>query len=125
MGTRTILVVEDDLVQARSWADLLRLWGYEAELAFDGVEALTKVASTSPSLVIADLRMPRLSGLGLLRELRDHFPGVRCILISGQSTLDEAIEGIGLGAYRFLEKPVDPARLQLEIRSCLRHYAKN
>ena len=125
MRAGTILVVEDDLTQAKTLAELLHLWGYETALALDGVEALMKVGELSPSLVIADMRMPRLNGLGLLREMRERFPGVRCILISGQSTLDEAIEGIGLGAYRFLEKPIDPGRLQLEIRSCLQQNSVN
>ena len=125
MKLRRILVVEDDSAQAETLAELLRHWGYQSDIAQDGVEALSKMESESPNLVIADLRMPRLNGLGLLWEVRHNFPHVPCILISGQGTLDEAVEGISLGAYRFLEKPLDPDRLRLEIRSCLQENFDN
>lgn len=119
METAKILVVEDDVSEAQTLAELLRAWGYQSDLAVDGVEALAKIISLMPSLVIADVCMPRMDGLRLLRELGQRFPDVPCILISGQSSLEEAIAGINLGAYRFLEKPVDPGRLRLEIQACL------
>ena len=55
----------------------------------------------------------------LLRQLHDSKPGLRFIMLTGQGTIEEAVEATKLGAYNFLEKPVDPKRLQVELRNCL------
>jgi CheY-like chemotaxis protein len=62
-----ILIVEDDPHERQGLADLLSLWGYETETAADGSEALEKISSFNPAVVISDLRMPRVTGMELLR----------------------------------------------------------
>jgi DNA-binding NtrC family response regulator len=114
-----ILVVEDDPHARQGLADLLSAWGYETDTASDGAEALEKVAAFHPSVVISDLRMPEVTGMELLRQLHDSQPGLRFIMLTGQGTIEEAVEATKLGAYNFLEKPVDPKRLQVELRNCL------
>jgi len=114
-----IMVVEDDPHARQGLSDLLSAWGYETEVAADGMEALNKIEAFSPSVVISDLRMPQLTGMDLLRQLHDQRPSLRFIMLTGQGTIEEAVEATKLGAYNFLEKPVDPKRLQVELRNCL------
>ena len=114
-----ILVVEDDLILRESIAATLRAWGYEAETASDGVEALEKIRAAEPTLILSDLRMPRMGGLELLKELQHELCSVRCIVISGEQDRAQEFQAITLGAFSFLEKPVYPERLKAEIESCL------
>jgi DNA-binding NtrC family response regulator len=114
-----IMVVEDDPHARQGLSDLLNAWGYETDTAGDGAEALEKVAAFNPAVVISDLRMPQLTGMELLRQLLDGRPGLRFIMLTGQGTIEEAVEATKLGAYNFLEKPVDPKRLQVELRNCM------
>ena len=114
-----ILVVEDDPNARQGLSDLLTAWGYETDIAADGAAALEKIAAFSPEVVISDLRMPQVTGMDLLRQLRDERPGLRFIMLTGQGTIEEAVEATKLGAYNFLEKPVDPKRLQVELRNCM------
>jgi DNA-binding NtrC family response regulator len=114
-----ILVVEDDPNARQGLADLLGAWGYETDAAVDGAEALEKIAAFNPAVVISDLRMPQVTGMELLRQIHDVRPGLRFIMLTGQGTIEEAVEATKLGAYNFLEKPVDPKRLQVELRNCL------
>ncbi len=114
-----ILVVEDDPHARQGLSDLLSAWGYETDAAGDGDEALGKIEAFNPAVVISDLRMPQVTGMELLRLLHDVRPGLRFIMLTGQGTIEEAVEATKLGAYNFLEKPVDPKRLQVELRNCL------
>jgi DNA-binding NtrC family response regulator len=114
-----ILVVDDEIRERQGLAELLRVWGYQSETAADGQEALEKVSALNPAVVITDLRMPRRDGMELLRELRESRPETTVILLTGQGTIEQAVEATKLGAFNFLEKPVDPKRLRVELRNCL------
>jgi DNA-binding NtrC family response regulator len=114
-----VLVVEDDAHARQGLSDLLNAWGYETETAADGAEALEKVAGFNPAIVISDLRMPQVTGMELLRRLHETGTSPRFIMLTGQGTIEEAVEATKLGAYNFLEKPVDPKRLRVELRNCL------
>ncbi|PYV18601.1 MAG: transcriptional regulator [Acidobacteria bacterium] len=117
-----VLVVEDEANERQGLADLLKAWGYETEAACDGQEALEKVAPFDPHVVVSDLRMPRLGGMDLLKQLRERAAPPNIIILTGQGTINEAVEATKLGAYNFLEKPVDPKRLQIELRNCLERH---
>jgi DNA-binding NtrC family response regulator len=117
-----VLVVEDDLSERRGLADLLGAWGYETEIAADGEEALGKMPSFEPHVVVSDLRMPRMTGMELLKRVREEWPATALVMLTGQATIEEAVEATKLGALNFLEKPIDPARLQVELRNCLERH---
>jgi len=117
-----ILIVEDDAHERQGLADLLYVWGYETETAGDGSEALEKVSSFNPAVVISDLRMPRMTGMELLRQVHEVHSGLNFIMLTGQGTIEEAVEATKLGAFNFLEKPVDTKRLQVELRNCLERH---
>ena len=114
-----ILVVEDDQRVRNALAELLRSWSYNVEVAADANEGREKMGSFNPVVVLSDLKMPGLSGLDLLKETRELNPGIHFILLTGHGTIQDAVEATKLGAFNFLEKPVDVGRLQIELRNCL------
>ena len=82
---RRSVVVDDDLELCRSLADALRDIGYLVEAAGDGIIALEQIASQTPDLILSDVRMPRLDGIGLARVLSPHTPSIPIILMSATS----------------------------------------
>jgi DNA-binding NtrC family response regulator len=117
-----VLIVEDDAHERQGLAELLVGWGYEIETAAEGSEALEKISSFSPLVVISDLRMPGTTGMELLKQVRESHPGTIFIMLTGQGTIEEAVEATKLGAFNFLEKPLDPKRLQVELRNCFERH---
>jgi DNA-binding NtrC family response regulator len=117
-----VLVVEDDAHERQGLSDLLMAWGYETEMAVNGAEALEKVAAFNPVVVISDLRMPEVTGMELLRQIHGVNPDLHFIMLTGQGGIEEAVEATKLGADNFLEKPIDPNRLRVELRNCLERH---
>ncbi len=108
-----VLVVEDDRAARVGLTELIRAWGYVAEDASDGEEALQKITTFRPGIVLTDLVMPRMDGLGLLRALQDQLTDLCVVILTAQGTVETAVEAIRDGAYDYLTKPVDPHRLQI------------
>jgi DNA-binding NtrC family response regulator len=108
-----VLIVEDDVSARRGLTELVRAWGYDAESAADGAEGLERVTTYRPVVVLADMVMPRLDGLGLLRSVKDQLSELTFILITAQGSIDTAVTAMKEGAYDYLTKPVDPQRLRL------------
>ena len=107
-----ILVVDDEPGSREGLRRLLQAWGYEAETAGSGEEALARIDAVGPSAVITDLVMPGMDGLQLLQKLQSDYP-VPVIVLTGQGTIEQAVEAVKLGAQDFLEKPVEPAKLKI------------
>ena len=112
---RRVLIADDDAASRGGLAALLSGWGYAVEQAGDGSEALDKARAAQPSVVISDLVMPRMGGLDLLRSLTEELPFAAVILLTGQGSIDTAVAAMKEGAYDFLTKPVEVARLKLLI----------
>jgi DNA-binding NtrC family response regulator len=108
-----VLVVEDDRSALAGLTELVRAWGFEAEGAADGQQALDRFEGFRPSVIVSDLVMPRLDGLGLLRALRAHLSEVSVIVLTAQGSVETAVEAMKLGAYDYVTKPVDPQRLRI------------
>jgi CheY-like chemotaxis protein len=100
----TVLVVDDSAVDRRLVAGLLKQANLQVELAENGQEALACVRSTPVDLVVTDLQMPELDGLGLVRHLRDHGPHTPVILITAHGSEDLAIEALHAGAASYVPK---------------------
>ncbi len=113
VGPVRILIVEDDASARRGLAELVRTWGFAADATADGEEGLAKVTTFRPSIVLADLVLPRMSGLDLLRALKDQLSDITFVMITAQGSVDDAVAAIKEGAYDFLTKPVDPQRLHI------------
>ena len=109
-----ILIVEDDAAQRVGLQQLLRSWGYPVDAASNGREALDRIQSTRPTIVLSDLVMPGMSGLELLRALKQEEDGdITVVLMTAQGTVETAVEAIKQGAYDYVPKPVDPQRLKI------------
>jgi DNA-binding NtrC family response regulator len=114
-----VLIVEDDALARKGMADLLTLWGYEVASAADGAEALERVAEEPPAVVVSDLVMPGVDGLALLSALRVDHPEVAVIMLTGQGSIESAVQAMKEGAYDYLTKPLDPGRLQVLLERAL------
>jgi YesN/AraC family two-component response regulator len=102
-----VLIVDDDPQLRETLGDWLQLDGYDVRLAADGVDALELVRWEPFDVVVTDLRMPNLDGLGLLGRLEALTPDVRVIFLSGEATVADAIEALRGGrSFDFLEKPL-------------------
>ncbi|MGE3177389.1 MAG: sigma-54-dependent transcriptional regulator [Vicinamibacterales bacterium] len=108
-----VLIVEDDPAARVGLEQLVKSWGFVADSAADGQEALEKVTTFRPSIVISDLVMPRMDGLSLLRTLQTQGADVTTLLLTAQGTVETAVEAMKEGAYDYLTKPVDIQRLKI------------
>jgi DNA-binding NtrC family response regulator len=107
-----VLIVEDEPNARAGLAELISGWGYDAEVAQDGVEALEVVERWHPSILISDLKMPRMDGLSLLARLGKVEEGLAVIMLTAQGSIESAVESMKLGAFDYIQKPVDPVRLK-------------
>src|SRR5471030_1473945 len=113
VSSERVLIVEDDTAARVGLEQLVRSWGFIAESASDGEEALQKVTTFRPAIVITDLVMPRMDGLALLRALPLQGADVTTLLLTAQGTVETAVEAMKEGAYDYLTKPVDIQRLKI------------
>ena len=112
MNPVRVLIVEDEENERTGLAELVSAWGYKTETACDGVEGLEKVASFSPSIILTDLKMPRMTGMQLLEQLKPEVDSIAIILLTAQGSIDNAVQAMRNGAYDYISKPVDFARLR-------------
>src|SRR5438132_13291685 len=108
-----VLIVEDDAAARVGLEQLVKSWGFAAESAKDGEDALEKVTTFRPAIVITDLVMPRMDGLQLLRALQAQGADATTLLLTAQGTVETAVEAMKEGAYDYLTKPVDIQRLKI------------
>ena len=108
-----VLVVEDEPATRLGLTELVRTWGFTADAAADGEEALQKITAFRPSIIISDLVMPRMGGLELLRAIKDEGGDLTTVILTAQGTVETAVEAIKEGAYDYLTKPVEPQRLKI------------
>jgi len=112
MTQEKILVVEDEENERTGLCELVSAWGYRAESAQDGAEGLEKIHSWSPSIVITDMKMPRMGGLELLEKLAADSQTMAVIVVTAQGTIDSAVQAMRMGAYDYITKPIDTSRLR-------------
>ncbi len=108
-----VLIVEDDAAARVGMEQLIRSWGFSVEAAGDGDEALAKVGAFRPGIVLTDLVMPKMSGLELLRALKEQGEHTTTVILTAQGTVETAVQAIKEGAYDYLTKPVDLQRLRI------------
>ncbi|HEX5400577.1 MAG TPA: sigma-54 dependent transcriptional regulator, partial [Verrucomicrobiae bacterium] len=106
-----ILLVDDDERLRRAAGKVLAAGGYRMVSASTGAEAMELLGKNSVALVICDLRLPDLDGIALLKRARELVPDVEVVMITGHGSVETAVEAMRLGAYDFIEKPLDSAAL--------------
>ena len=115
-----ILLVDDDPGLLRLLSIRLRAEGYEVEAVESAHKALATLGRFAPDLVITDLRMDKMDGIGLLKELQTRSPGLRVVIITAHGTIPDAVAATQSGAFGFLTKPVDKDELMSTVDRALK-----
>jgi two-component system response regulator GlrR len=115
-----ILLVDDDPGLLRLLSIRLRAEGYEVEAVESAHKALGILTRFSPDLVITDLRMDKMDGIGLLKELQTRSPGLRVVIVTAHGTIPDAVVATQSGAFGFLTKPIDKDELMLTVRKAIK-----
>src|SRR5262245_47342923 len=101
-----ILIADDDRAITDGLSAILSDDGYAVDIAGDGQKALEQLTTESYGVVLADLKMPKVDGIALLNELQTRSIATECIIVTGQATVDSAVEAMRQGAYDYIEKPL-------------------
>ena len=115
----SLLIVDDDEDMLETLSDILQEKGYRTETAKTGEKAITKAKERLFDIALIDLRLPDVTGIELLRTFRKKHPTMMNIIITGHSTLQNAVDALNLGANAYIMKPIDPERLDQVIKECL------
>jgi DNA-binding NtrC family response regulator len=108
MASRGRILIVDDEANARSaLSEILHEEGYTTETAADGFKALGKLEEFAPDVVLTDLKMPGLDGIGLMEKARSLLPGATFVVMTAFGTIGSAVEAVKKGAYNYLTKPLD------------------
>jgi len=100
------LLVDDEVEFVTTLAERLQIRGIQARTATDGQQALSMIESEKPQVVVLDIMMPGISGLEVLDYIKKKYPDIEVILLTGRGSTKEGIEGMQLGAFDFIMKPV-------------------
>jgi DNA-binding NtrC family response regulator len=112
MPSARILLVEDEENARMGYEALLRKWGYEVLAVGSSEKALAQFAEFRPAVLLADVELPEMDGLTLLRRLHAEAPDLPSIIITGRGSQERAVEAIEAGAFWYIEKPLKPPVLK-------------
>ena len=119
MPRETVLVVDDERLVRWSLQQKLQQWGYNVSTAEDGATALGRAQIDNPDLVTLDVKLPDMTGIDVLSELRNRNVNVPVIIITAFGVVDDAVRSLKLGAYDFIEKPINFEKLENVVRNAL------
>jgi two-component system, NtrC family, response regulator AtoC len=119
MPKETILVVDDERLVRWSLQQKLEQWGYHVSLAEDGATALGRIQLDNPDLITLDVKLPDMSGIEVLSELRNRNIHIPVLVITAFGVVDDAVRSLKLGAYDFIEKPINFEKLENALRNAL------
>jgi DNA-binding NtrC family response regulator len=119
MKETSILVVDDDIGAQRALIQVLKKEGYSVEGVSSAAAALEKLRDHTPDLLITDIRMERMDGMELMREVRAQWPELPVIIMTAFASIDTAIRSIHEGAYDYVSKPYEIGELRLTVRRAL------
>ena len=111
-----ILIVDDDRNMRKSLTDIFKIKGYQVLAAESGAEGLALLGGQFISLALIDLSLPDISGRDVLERMKAASPATQVIVLTGQATVDSAIEAVNLGAYSYMLKPYDMDLLLLHVK---------
>ncbi|MBI4550170.1 MAG: sigma-54-dependent Fis family transcriptional regulator, partial [Candidatus Omnitrophica bacterium] len=102
----TVLIADDNLSELEALTKVLEKAGFRVLPARDGEEGIAQLRAEAVDLIITDLKMPKVSGEELMKTAKALRPDAEIIIITGQGTIDDAVQAIKTGAYDFIEKPI-------------------
>lgn len=118
-NVKRILVVEDEDNTRHALTKLLTREGYFVEGVANGYEALSYLRRQSVNLIVTDIKMPRMDGITFLRELNKNFPKSNVIMITAYGGVDSYLEAMNLGAFEYINKPVQIDELKIIMEKIL------
>lgn len=120
MSQANILLVDDEIPFVETMAKRLNKRGFQVVSAHSGQEALDRLSQhTTIDVVILDIKMPGMDGIQVLEEIKNRFPIVEVIILTGHATVESAIEGMKLGAFDYMMKPCDMDQLIAKVDSAV------
>jgi|WetSurMetagenome_2_1015567.scaffolds.fasta_scaffold00053_61 DNA-binding NtrC family response regulator len=123
MEKQKILIIDDDPNIRKTLSDILRIKGYEPFIAKDGAGGVAVLEKEAINLVLIDLGLPDMPGLEVLGRIKAEHTFTEAIILTGNASLDSAIEATNKGAFSYLQKPYDMDQLTLHIRHALEKQA--
>jgi DNA-binding NtrC family response regulator len=124
MSNTKILIVDDELIMRESLEGWLERDGHDIETVASGEEALEILKDTRFDIMLVDIKMEGMSGLDVLRQVKETDPDVAVVMITAYGSISTAIEAMKNGAYEYLLKPFDPNELGVLIEKILEHQAQ-
>ena len=118
----TVCIVDDEPAILKELSGILEDEGYQVTTAETGGEALNVIQTEPPDVVLLDIWMPELGGLEVLKRVREHAPAMMVIMMSGHGSVETAVEATKLGAYDYLEKPLDLEKVTILVRNALNQH---
>lgn len=116
---KKILVIDDERSIRNALKDILEYEKYDVKLSEDGISGLKELESASFDLILCDIKMPEMDGIEVLEKVRASHADIPVIMITGHGDIDTAVEALKMGAYDFIQKPLDLNRLLVAIRNGL------
>jgi signal transduction histidine kinase len=113
-----VLVVEDEEIIRLMFKQSFENWGFQVDVAENGQIALDKCHHEFFHIIVTDLNMPVMNGMDLLKRVKDKWPYVEVIVVTGYATIESAIESLKAGAYDFILKPVNFDHVQFTVNKC-------
>jgi two-component system nitrogen regulation response regulator NtrX len=115
----TILIVDDEPSILQSFGGILTDEGFEVVTALNGYEALKIIETDAPDLVLLDIWMPGIDGIETLKEIKKEYPALQVVMITGHGTIETAVTATKLGAFDFIEKPLNIEKVIVTINNAL------
>jgi len=122
MNTNKVLIIDNDPIFLRTTGRLLETNGYEVDTLGNPTDFFRHISQNSYHCILLDVKMPALSGIDVLKQLHEKHYTVPVIMISGESTIETAVKALKIGAYDFIEKPVDADRMLNSIKNAIEKY---
>ena len=111
-----ILLVDDEKEFVETLSERIKMREHDSEVALDGEQALKKMEDDIPDVVVLDLKMPGIDGMEVLKRIRKAYPKVQVIMLTGHGSKKDEQEARKLGAFEYLEKPVEIDKLMKKIK---------
>jgi len=116
-----VLLVDDEQEFIETLSERLKMRDLDAKMALDGEQALESVRDEEPDVMLLDLKMPGMDGMEVLRKVKQAYPHVQVVMLTGHGSEKDEEQAKRLGAYAYLQKPVDLERLVITLRDAFRN----
>lgn len=114
-----IVIIEDDIAMAETLSEYLIPEGYDVSIAHNGEEGMQIIKRENASGLLLDLNLPDMHGFDILKAIKNTHPNCAVIVITGEASMNAAVEAMQLGAHDFVPKPASPERLKISMKNAL------